>query len=142
MHVFDWSKDLWNHVTWFAGLGKYCLKDAAAFDECETFWAAIGIAVGVAGAVTLFFFVKHFLHERAAYRRAWERKQAELAVAAPEEMAKVMWTGDAALGADLSQEDMIRLIKEAKAQRKFETATSPNDKASGDKTLGIDVLHR
>ena len=53
-----------------------------------------------------------------------------------------MWTGDAALGANLSQEEMIRLIKEAKAQRKIETATSPGDKASGDKTLGIDVLHR
>jgi len=59
-----------------------------------------------------------------------------------EEMAKVMWTGDAALGANLSQEEMIRLIKEAKAQRKVETATSPSDKARGDKTLGIDVLHR
>jgi hypothetical protein len=92
------------------GAGQALPQDAAAFDECETFWAIIGIAMGVAGAVTLFFFVRHFLHERAAYRRAWERKQAELAVASPEEMAEVRWTGDASLGADLSQEDMIRLI--------------------------------
>ncbi|MEQ1881001.1 MAG: hypothetical protein ABL878_08520 [Burkholderiales bacterium] len=128
MNSSDWVSNLWQQVIWYAGLGRYCIADAGRFDECEMVWAVIGAAIGIIGVVTLFYIGRHFLRERAAFRRAWEKKQAELAVAPPEIIAQAKWSGDSVLGADMSQEEMIRRIKEAKAQKKFADLSAPDKK--------------
>jgi hypothetical protein len=128
MNTPEWVSNFWQQVIWYAKLGRYCVEDAGRFDECERVWAVIGAAIGIIGVVTLFYIVRHFLRERAAFRRAWEKKQAELAVASPEIIAQSKWTGDSVVGADMSQEEMIRRIKEAKAQKKFADVSAPDKK--------------
>lgn len=142
MNAIDSIKAFLGQLNWYAGLGKACISDAGRFDECEGFWAVIGIAVGIVGIVTLAFIARHFLRERAAYLRAWKKKQAELAIADSETMAKAMWKGEGAFGAELSKDEIIRRIKAAKAQKRLEVGSSAGEAPKGDKSLGIDVLHR
>ena len=142
MAVFDWIWNVWRYLTRLAGLGRYCFKDVGRFDECESFWAAVGIVLAIGGVLTLVFIARHFFREYSAHRRAWVRRQAELAVAPAEVMEQVKWTGDNALDPNLSQEEIIQRIKQAKAQLRSGEASAPGDKAGGDKALGIDLLHR
>jgi hypothetical protein len=125
MNSPDWVKSLWEQIIWFAGLGRHCVEDAGRFDDCVTFWAIVGSVAGVLGLAGLYFIVRHFLRERAAFRRAWEKRQAEMALAPPEIIAQAKWTGDAVVGADMSQEEMVRRIKEAKTQKKFADVSPP-----------------
>ena len=142
MAVFDWIWDVWRYLTRLAGLGRYCFQDVGRFDECESLWLAVGIVLAIVCVLTLAFIAWHFLREYVAHRRAWARRQAELEVAPPEVMEQVRWTGDNALDPNLSQEEIIQRIKQAKAQLRSGEASAPGDKAGGDKTLGIDLLHR
>ena len=112
------------------------------FQECESFWAAVGIVLTVVCVLTLLFIARHFFREYFAHRRAWAKRQAELAVAPPEIMEQVKWTGDNALDPNLSQEEVIQRIKEAKARLRTGEATESGGKTGGDKALGIDLLPR
>jgi hypothetical protein len=127
MNSPDWVKGLWEQIIWFAGLGRHCVEDAGRFDECVTFWAGVGAVAGIICVMGLYLIARHFLRERAAYRRAWEKRQAEMAVAPPEVIAQAKWTGDAAMGADMTQEEMVRRIKEAKTQKKFAGLSTPDN---------------
>jgi hypothetical protein len=121
----DWISSLWQQVIWYAGLAGHCIEDAGRFDECVTFWAGVGVLAGIIGVTGLYWIARHFFRERAAFRRAWEKRQAEMAVAPPEIIAQAKWTGDAAMGADMTQEEMVRRIKEAKTQKKFADVSLP-----------------
>jgi len=140
MAAVDWIKGVWAYLAKLVGLAQYCFKDVGRFDECDSFWATIGIALAIACVLALTYIARHFYREYSAHRRAWAKRQAELEVASPEVMQQVMWTGDKALDTNLSQEEMIQRIKDAKAQRRAGEASG--DKPAGDKALGIDLLNR
>jgi hypothetical protein len=142
MAVFDWIWNVWRYLTRLADLGKYCFQDVNRFDECEPFWEAIGIALAIVCVLTLMFIARHFFRAYSVHRRAWARRQAELAVAPAEVMEQVKWTGDNALDPNLSQEEVIQRIKQAKSRLRTGEASATGDKAGGDKALGIDLLHR
>jgi len=140
MAAVDWIKGVWAYLVKLAGLGQYCLRDVGRFDECDSFWAAVGIVLAIFCALVLAFITRHFLREYAAHRRARARRLAELEVAPPEVMNQAKWSGDNALDSNLSQDEIVQRIKQAKAQ--LRTGDKSGDKAGGDTALGSDVRNR
>jgi hypothetical protein len=109
------------------------------FEECDQVWAVIGIVLGVTCLLILAFIARHFYREYAGYQRVRRRRLAEMEVADPEVMKEYVWSGDKALDTGLSQEEMIRRIKEAKAQKR---EAASDDKSAGDPTPGAGSHHR
>ena len=140
MAAVDWIKGVWAYLAKLAGLAQYCFKDVGRFDECDSFWATIGIAFAIVCVLTLTYIARHFYREYSAHRRVWAKRQAELEVASPEVMNQAKWSGDNALDSNLSQEEIIQRIKQAKAQ--LRTGEASGDKPGGHKALGIDLLNR
>jgi flagellar biosynthesis/type III secretory pathway M-ring protein FliF/YscJ len=142
MGVLDWARNAWAYLSRLAGLSKHCFKDVGRFEECDAFWAAVGILVGVICLLALFFIARHFFREYAAHRKAWRRRQAELEVAPSEVMEQHKWTGDHAIDPSLSQEEIIRRIKEAKARQRADAGPKSDPKPAGDPGLGSGIRHR
>jgi hypothetical protein len=142
MAAFGWIKSVWEHLNWVFGLGRYCFSDVGRFDECEFFWQEIGIALAIICVVTLTFIGRHVLRAYRAHRRAWAKRQGELVVAPREVMEQAKWQDNSGLDSDLSQEELVQRIKDAKSQLHARNASGPDNTSSGDKALGIDILHR
>lgn len=100
----------------------------------------IGIGLGVVCIVALFFMDRHFYREYAAYRRVRLQRLANLQVAPPEVMHEFVWSGDTVPGDELSQEQIIQRIKEAKARLHANAAAE--GKSAGNPTLGSGVRDR
>ena len=139
MAAVDWFKGVWAYLVKLAGLGQYCFEDVGKFDECESMWMGIGVLLAIVCVLALAFIARHFSRAYFAHRRAWAKRQAELEVATPEVMAQAKWTGENAIDASVSQEEMIRRIRQAKERLKSGDAS---DKPGGDKALGKDALNR
>lgn len=118
-------------MDWFIRLKKYaeltriCFEDVGRFDDCEQVWAGFGIVLGIVALLVLAFIARHFYREYRGYQRVRARKLAELEVAAPEVMGEFTWSGEKSLDTGLSQEEMIRRIKEAKARQRADAASAP-----------------
>jgi hypothetical protein len=133
MSLLDWSRDPVGNLKKYGNLAQVCVQDVGRFEECERVWAVIGIVLGVTCLLTLTFIGRHFYREYAGHQRVRRRRLAEMEVADPEVMKEYVWSGDKALETGLSQEEMIRQIKEAKTQKR---AAASDTKSAGDPTLG------
>lgn len=115
----------------YANLGAICLKDVSRFEDCDKVWAIVGVVLAMVAIIVLAFIARHFIREYAAHDRYRRKKLAEMEVAPEEVMNEHVWSGDKALEAGLTQEQMIQKIKEAKARQRMES-----EKTSGNATLG------
>ncbi len=140
MNVLEWTRDPVGHLKKYAELGKICFDDVGRFEECDQVWAVIGIVLGVICILTLVYIARHFYREYSGYRRVRLRRLAELEVAPPEVMNEYVWSGEKGLDSDLSQEEMIQRIKDAKARQRADAAS--DNKPAGDPTLGAGIRHR
>ena len=142
MTGIDWTKDPVAYLKRYAELGRICFDDVGRFEDCDQVWAAVGIVLGVVCVVTLIYAATHFYREYSAHRRAWLRRQAELDVAPPDVMSEYTWSGENALDPGLSQEEIIRRIKEAKARQRGDPASESDSRPGGNPDLGAGIRHR
>ena len=142
MNAFDWTKDAIAYLKKYAELGQICFADVGRFEDCNRIWAGVGIVLGVACALALLYFVRHFYREYSAHRRAWRKRQAELEIAPSEVMNEYKWSGEKALDANLSHDEIIQRIKEAKARQRGDAAPESDNKPGGDPALGAGIRHR
>ena len=136
MNVFDWTKDPFVYLKKYAELGKICFEDVGRFEECDQVWAAVGIVPAVVFILTLAYIATHFYREYSAYRRVRLRRLAELEVASADVMNQYQWSGENALDAGLSHEEIIHRIKQAKDQQRGHAASASDEKRGGDPALG------
>jgi len=133
MSVLEWTRDPVGQLKRYADLGRICFQDVGRFEDCDRVWAAIGIVLGIACLLALAYIARHFYREYAGHQRMRKRRLAELEVADAEVMNQYVWSGEKALDHGLSQEEVIRRIKEAKEQKR---AQAGDPKPAGDTTLG------
>ncbi len=140
MSALDWAANILVHLKKYAELGKICVQDVGRFEECAQVWTVIGIVLGVVCVAALLYIGRHFYREYAAYRRVRRKRMEEMQVAPPEVMNEFVWSGDNMPGDELTQEQIIQRIKEAKARLHANTAAK--EKPAGDPTLGSGVRNR
>jgi hypothetical protein len=92
---------------------------------------------GLACILTLAYIARHFYREYAGHRRVRQRRLAELEVVDPEVMSEYVWSGEKALEHGLSQEEVLRRIKDAKTKKR----AGGQNKSAGDPTLGARDRH-
>jgi hypothetical protein len=139
MSLLGWTRNPIGELKKYTDLGQICFQDVGRFEECNQVWAVVGIVLGIACLLALAFIGRHFYREYSGYQRVRRRRLAEMEIADPEVMNKYVWSGEKALDHGLSQGEVIRRIKEAKAQKRADAASG---KSSGDSALGADIPHR
>jgi len=92
---------------------------------------------GLACILTLAHIARHFYREYTGHRRVRQRWLAELEVADPEVMSEYVWSGEKALEHGLSQEEVLRRLKDAKTKQR----AAGQNKSAGDPTLGARDRH-
>jgi hypothetical protein len=137
MSLLEWTRDPVGQLKKYAELGKICVEEVGRFDDCDRVWAVIGIVLAVVCLVALGFIARHFYREYAGHRRVRQRRLAELGVADSEVMSEYVWSGEKALEHGLSQEEVLRRIKDAKTKQR----AGGQNKSAGDPALGARDRH-
>ena len=133
MNLLQWLHDPLGHLKKYVDLGVICFNEVGRFDDCDQVWAIYGTVIGLVGVIGLAFVARHVYREYSAHQRYRKKKLLELEIAPTDVMKEHTWNDDKLVDPSLSQEEIVRRIKYAKASQRMSDSNQP----TGNPEMGI-----
>ncbi|MEO8005038.1 MAG: hypothetical protein ABI771_09050 [Betaproteobacteria bacterium] len=133
MNLQAWLHDPVGHLKKYFDLGVICFNEVGRFDDCDQVWVIFGTFAGLICIIGLAFVVRHIYRDYAAHQRYRKKKLLELEIAPIDVMKEHTWNDDKLVDPTLSQDEIVRRIKYAKASQRMSDSSRP----TGNPEMGI-----
>jgi hypothetical protein len=128
-----WLHDPVGQLKKYFDLGVMCFNEVGRFDDCDQVWTLFGAVAALICLVGLALVAKHIYRDYAAHQRYRRKKILELEVAPAEIMKERTWNDEKLVDPTITQDEIVRRIKEAKARQRAGDSNQP----TGNPDMGI-----